>query len=61
MKRALFVLVSAAAAAAIWFGVLSHKVPSGQPPLGVMDLTALRTDFNHAADRPRLILLLSPT
>ena len=62
MKRTLLLLVPAAlAVTAVWYGFLSHKVPSGQPPLAVMDLASLRTDFNRAADRPRLILLLSPT
>jgi hypothetical protein len=50
-----------AAAAAVSCGVFRHQAPSGQPPLAAMDLTALRTDFNRAADRTRLILLLSPT
>ena len=62
MKRALFVLIAAVAAAAVaWYGVLSHRVPAGQPPMAAMDLANLRVDFNRAADRPRLILLLSPT
>ena len=61
MKRAIFVLIAAVAAVAVWYGVLSHQVPAGQPPLAVMALANLRVDFNRAADRPRLILLLSPT
>jgi hypothetical protein len=47
--------------AALWLAACSHRVPAGQEPLAVMDLAALRADFNRAADRPRLILLLSPT
>jgi hypothetical protein len=59
VKRALVVIP--VAAAAIWYGAFSHQVPPGQPPMAAMDLAALRADFNRAADRPRLILLLSPT
>jgi hypothetical protein len=61
VKRALLVVIPAVAAAAIWYGAFSHQVPPGQPPMAIMDLAALRADFNRAADRPRLILLLSPT
>jgi hypothetical protein len=61
VKRALFLLLAAVVAAALWFGVFSHQVPSGQLPLSVMDLASFRVEFNRAADRPRLILLLSPT
>ena len=61
VKRALLVLVPAVAAAAIWYGLFSHQPPPGQPPMALMDLASLRADFNRAADRPRLIILLSPT
>ena len=65
MKRALAVLtlaiVSAMGAAAVWYGIFSHHAPRGQPPMAAVDLVSLRADFNRAADRPRLILLLSPT
>jgi hypothetical protein len=62
VKRLLPLLLPAAVlAAAIWYGYFSHQAPSGQPPLATMDLAALRADFNRAADRPRLIVLLSPT
>ena len=61
MKRALLISLPVLAAAAVWFGVVSHRVPAGQPPMAAMDLAALRSDFNRAADQPRLILLLSPT
>lgn len=37
------------------------RLPFGQPALAAMDLAALRADFNRAADRTRLIVLLSPT
>jgi len=42
-------------------GSFNHQVPNGQPRLTNMDLAALRADFNRAADRARLIVLLSPT
>lgn len=61
MKRALLLLIPAVAAAGLWLGTLAHKFPTGQPPMAPMDLAAFRADFNRAADRPRLILLLSPT
>jgi hypothetical protein len=62
VKRTLLVLLAAAVlAAAIWYGVFNHATPPGQPALAAMDLAALRADFNRAADRTRLIVLLSPT
>ena len=48
-------------AAAIWFGLSSHRAPAGQPPLAVMNLEQLRADFNRADGSTRVILLLSPT
>jgi hypothetical protein len=41
-----------------------QSVPEGQPPLVTLDasgLEALRADFNQAADRVRIIVLLAPT
>ena len=62
MKRSLlFLLPEAVLAAAIWYGTFSHATPAGQPALAAMDLATLRADFNRAADRTRLIVLLSPT
>ena len=62
MKRALLFLVPVAVlGAAIWYGNFSHATPPGQPALAAMDLAALCADFNRAADRTRLIVLLSPT
>jgi hypothetical protein len=40
------------------------QVPDGQPPLVTLDLAAvdaLRSEFNAAADRVRIIVLLAPT
>jgi hypothetical protein len=62
VKRFLLFLVPAAVlAAALWYGALGHRVPSGQPTLAIMDLGALRAEFNRTADRRRLIVLFSPT
>ena len=59
--RLLFLIPAVVVAAAAWYAIDAHKVPPGQPALAAMDLTALRADFNRAADRARLIVLLSPT
>lgn len=62
MKRTLvFLLPAAILTAAILYGFFGHQTPSGQSPLAAMDLAALRADFNGAAGRTRLIVLLSPT
>lgn len=62
MKRTLLFLVPAAVlAAALWYGFLGHRAPSGQPALAAMDLAALRADFNRAAGGTRLIVLFSPS
>lgn len=41
-----------------------HVTPAGQPPLAVIvdrDLGPLRHKFNQLSDRPRVLLMLSPT
>lgn len=43
-----------------------HLVPAGQPPLAViaddsLGLGALRARFNQLADRPRMLVMFSPT
>jgi len=58
VKRVLLCLFLAAG---ISCRFLSPEAPPGQPGLAEMDLNALRADFNRASDRPRLIVLLSPT
>jgi hypothetical protein len=48
----------------LWFYVSGHRAPAGQPALKVVDDTSVRelkAEFNRAADRTRIILLLSPT
>ena len=62
MKRSILFLIPAIVlAAAIWYGLAGHQAPAGQLPLAAMDIADLRADFNRASDRPRLIVLLSPT
>ncbi len=42
----------------------THLTPPPQPPLvevGQDDLAGLREAFNAASDRPRILLILSPT
>ena len=49
---------------AVWFGLLTHQTPGGQPPLAEMDpqsLESLKAQFNQAAGEFRVVLLLSPT
>lgn len=60
MSRVHLIVIPVVLTAAAWYG-LSHRVPPGQPPMAKMDLAALRAEFNRTADRPRLIILLSPT
>jgi hypothetical protein len=45
----------------VWFGLMAHKTPAGQPPLAGMNLETLKAEFNRASDRVRVIVLLSPT
>lgn len=60
-RTVLFAIPAIALAAAVWYGLFAHQSPSGQPPLAVMDLAALRTEFNRATNQTRVIVLLSPT
>ncbi len=61
MKRTLIVIAAILVGAAAWYTFAPRRTPDGQPPLAAMDLTELRAEFNRASDRPRLIVLLSPT
>ena len=61
MKRTLIVIAAVILAAAGWYLLSGHQAPAGQSALAAMDLAALRAEFNRASDRPRLIVLLSPT
>jgi hypothetical protein len=63
-KIALAGVIAALLIAAAWYQFGGHRTAPGQPPLAELSaakLEQLRTDFNAAADQPRMILLLSPT
>jgi len=47
--------------AGLWYNLAESRAPQGQPPLTVMDLSALRNQFNGSVNETRVILLLSPT
>ena len=65
--RAAAVLLAAGAAASAAHALpllAPHMTPPPQPPLQMIagrDLTPVRTIFNRDADRPRILVLLSPT
>ena len=63
MKYAL--LLAAAAAVALFLGwYFWGPAPRGQPPLTSLtskNFDQFKREFNDADDRPRLVLLLSPT
>lgn len=64
MKLAILIIVVAAALAGFWYFWGSSRTPVGQ--LALVSLTQenfiqFTREFNGTADRPRLILLLSPT
>ena len=61
MKRTLIVIAAVILAAAGWYLLSGHQAPAGQAPLANMDLDEFRAEFNRTSDRPRLIVLLSPT
>lgn len=63
-KIALVSIIAALVIGAAWYQFGGHRTPPGQPPLAELNaqsIDQLRADFNAAADRPRMILLLSPT
>lgn len=63
--KSVFRLVGIIAALLIvWYLWLSKGTPPGQPPLTSLtpeNFEHFRLEFNNAADRTRLVLLLSPT
>ena len=66
MKRRWFVavVVIAAFGALAWYAWGPSHTPNGQPPLRTLannDIYAFKDSFNDAADRVRIVLLLSPT
>jgi hypothetical protein len=46
-----------------WYDVGGHATPAGQPQLATLapESFSLKAEFNRAADRVRLVVLLSPT
>ena len=61
MKRALIVVAALMLASAGWYLLSGHQAPAGQTALANLDLDEFRAEFNRTSDRPRLIVLLSPT
>jgi hypothetical protein len=63
-KYAVGLVVVVALALGWYVWALRHAPPRGQPPLTSLTPTKLeqfKREFNSAADRKRLVLLLSPT
>jgi hypothetical protein len=63
-RRALNVAVllcSTGLVAAMLFGYVPAAAPAGQPAVAALQLDSFRETFNAAADRTRLVVLLSPT
>lgn len=66
IKRRWFVavLLIAAFVALAWYAWGPSHTPNGQPPLSSLannDISSFKDSFNDAADRVRIVLLLSPT
>ncbi len=63
-RRALNVTVllsTTALVAAMLFGYVPASAPAGQPAVAALQLDSFRQAFNAAADRTRVVVLLSPT
>jgi hypothetical protein len=63
-RRALNVTVllcSTGLVAAMLFGYVPASAPAGQPAVADLQLDTFRQAFNAAADRTRVVVLLSPT
>ncbi len=63
-RRALNVTVllcSTGLVAAMLFGHVPASAPAGQPAVAALQLDSFRQAFNAAADRTRVVVLLSPT
>ncbi len=64
LKYALSVAALALALFVFWYLWGWSRSPQGQPPLRSLtsgNLDQFKREFNNAADRNRLVLLLSPT
>jgi hypothetical protein len=63
-KYITLLIVAVLAFVAYWYYWGSSRTPPGQPPLTSLvpgNLDQFKSAFNDAADRPRLVLLVSPT
>lgn len=63
-RRALNVavlLISTGLVAVMLFGYVPAGAPAGQPAVAKLQLAGFQQAFNAAADRPRVVVLLSPT
>jgi hypothetical protein len=59
-----YVLLCVVAFVVAWYFWAWSRTPNGQPPLTSLtpnNLDQFKREFNNAADRTRLVLLLSPT
>jgi hypothetical protein len=64
LKYALSLVAAALALFVFWYLWGWSRSPQGQPPLTSLtssNLDQFKLEFNNAADRNRLLLLLSPT
>jgi hypothetical protein len=64
MRNVVWLVVVVLALAAYWYYWGSSRTPAGQPPLTTLtpaNLDQFTRAFNEAAERTRLVLLLSPT
>lgn len=64
MSAAILLVAVAAALLVFWYFWGSSRTPKGQPSLVSLtqeNFSAFTEEFNRASDRPRLVLLLSPT
>jgi hypothetical protein len=64
LKYALSLVAVAVAFFVFWYFLGWSRSPQGQPaltPLTSSNLDQFKREFNNAADRNRLLLLLSPT
>jgi hypothetical protein len=61
LLNVLVLLCSTALVAAMLFGYVPATAPAGQPAVAALNLASFRQSFNAAADRTRVVVLLSPT
>lgn len=63
-KRFILLVAAILAFVAYWYFWGSSRTPTGQPPLASLtssNLDQFKHVFNDAADRARLLILVSPT